>query len=268
MALILRETKGSPLSFGEMDGNLTYLGEKGFPFTGDATIDGTLNIDFTETLSFFSEENESVYSGMVFFPMAGWIPLNTIGDVMSFVFEDEDALIRNGMFDLVIDPGSGPLPVVSSGKIMEVKSGVYSGSVFTNSVAKNPNGYGSTEMALRVKEGSDNRQYLIECIADLVNGNDDGLVVRKTNEAGEVVEIQMNNTNTGFITSNNLADDTASIHRFDNNNAETILDLLNDNLQSDVVLSHGYADDAAAALGGVPVGGFYHNAGALRIRLT
>lgn len=29
-----------------------------------------------------------------------------------------------------------------------------------------------------------------------------------------------------------------------------------------------YADDTAAAAGGVPVGGVYHNAGALRVRLT
>lgn len=29
-----------------------------------------------------------------------------------------------------------------------------------------------------------------------------------------------------------------------------------------------YADDTAAAAGGVPVGGLYHNAGAVRVRLT
>jgi len=52
MSLILRSTKGSPLTFSEMDDNLTYLEGRGFPFIGDATIDGTLNIDFTDTLSF------------------------------------------------------------------------------------------------------------------------------------------------------------------------------------------------------------------------
>jgi hypothetical protein len=33
------------------------------------------------------------------------------------------------------------------------------------------------------------------------------------------------------------------------------------------VLGSNYADDTAAAAGGVPVGGIYHNAGAIRIRL-
>jgi hypothetical protein len=52
----------------------------------------------------------------------------------------------------------------------------------------------------------------------------------------------------------------------ENNNTDTIIDFLNDNVQSDVVLAHDYADDAAAALGGVPIGGFYHASGTLKIR--
>ena len=34
------------------------------------------------------------------------------------------------------------------------------------------------------------------------------------------------------------------------------------------VLGSNYADDTAAAAGGIPIGGMYHNAGAIRIRLT
>ena len=34
------------------------------------------------------------------------------------------------------------------------------------------------------------------------------------------------------------------------------------------VVNFNFADDTAAAAGGIPVGGLYHNAGALRIRLT
>jgi hypothetical protein len=33
-------------------------------------------------------------------------------------------------------------------------------------------------------------------------------------------------------------------------------------------LGSNYADDTAAAAGGIPIGGMYHNAGAVRIRLT
>ena len=34
------------------------------------------------------------------------------------------------------------------------------------------------------------------------------------------------------------------------------------------IVNFNFADDTAAAAGGIPVGGLYHNAGALRIRLT
>jgi hypothetical protein len=34
------------------------------------------------------------------------------------------------------------------------------------------------------------------------------------------------------------------------------------------VLASNYVDDTAAAAGGIPIGGMYHNAGAVRIRLT
>ena len=39
-------------------------------------------------------------------------------------------------------------------------------------------------------------------------------------------------------------------------------------LHSDALLEHNFADDPAAALGGVPVGGLYHNAGEVRIRVV
>lgn len=32
--------------------------------------------------------------------------------------------------------------------------------------------------------------------------------------------------------------------------------------------ARNYANDAAAAVGGVPIGGLYHNAGAVRVRLV
>jgi hypothetical protein len=39
-------------------------------------------------------------------------------------------------------------------------------------------------------------------------------------------------------------------------------------LQSPALLTHNFANDAAAATGGVPVGGLYHNAGEVRIRIV
>ena len=39
-------------------------------------------------------------------------------------------------------------------------------------------------------------------------------------------------------------------------------------LHSDALLEHNFADDTAAAAGGVPVGALYHNAGNVRIRIV
>ena len=118
----------------------------------------------------------------------------------------------------------------------------------------------------RVDTDTENERYRVT-----VEGVDDDtaqLLLQKTNNAGEQVTQDIDYASTGFVTSNDLADDTASIHRFQNNNVDSILDLLNDNLQSDVLLDNNFADDTAAAAGDVPVGGLYHNAGALRIRLA
>ena len=40
------------------------------------------------------------------------------------------------------------------------------------------------------------------------------------------------------------------------------------NIAASAIVALNFASDSAAATGGVPIGGFYHNAGALRIRLT
>lgn len=203
----------------------------GFPFTGTASIDGALNIDFTETLDFVMESDASLYGGENYFgPMAGWVPLNSIGDIIAQKLENSDILIHNGVFDMEFDPGSGPLPVVSAGQVLEVITGSYSGSVFTNSVVKSPGGYGSAEMALRVKEGADNRQYAFETGAELVDGSNDGLTIRKINESGEIVELDLNNNESGFILENTLSDPFASLFKFIDDSSDTIFEVRNDGL--------------------------------------
>lgn len=54
---------------------------------------------------------------------------------------------------------------------------------------------------------------------------------------------------------------------FNRNGAERAR-IVNTGFASTTMVSHNYANDAAAAAGGVPVGGLYHNAGAVRVRLT
>jgi len=237
-----------------------------FPYTGDALIDGTLNIDFTGTMDFLMDRDATVNFGKVYISGPGWIPASADGPLIANRFEDDDVLILSAVFDGLFDSGFGFIPVQFGGQLMEVKSGDYQGSVLSNTVEKIPDGSLLAGVSINIKKGDDNRRYFVQTIINS-EGND-GLLIQKINEAGEVIQIFISDKITGFRLENTLTDDTASVFRIENNNSQSIIDMLNDNLQSDVVLSHDYADDAAAEIGGVPVGGFYHTSGALKIRTT
>jgi hypothetical protein len=106
MALVLRNTKGSKLSSEEMDGNLTYLeglaqqGGDPFPYTGDATIDGTLNIDFTETLDFIVLNDLNFPTDPVFQVVAK-------GEAMGFSYIEGGDRLFSGVIDGVSDVFDG-----------------------------------------------------------------------------------------------------------------------------------------------------------------
>lgn len=54
-----------------------------------------------------------------------------------------------------------------------------------------------------------------------------------------------------------------------NHSLESLFQVLNDGkIVMEQIVPLNFTDDTAAALGNVPIGGIYHNAGALRIRLT
>jgi len=266
MSLILRETKGSPLTFEEMDSNLVYLEERGFPFTGNATIDGTLNINFTDTLSYITEEDYGIDRGKGFIPGLGWIPIQFNADTMGSVLEDDDVLAQKLLFDGEFDTGMGVVPVLLSGDTLNVKSGDYSGSFLSNGTIKDPIGNLGNQLIVSVNKGVDNREYTIGNF--ITSTGYDGIVIQKINESGEKIEINISDTNTGFAIENDLSDNSASVLRIQDNNGYAILEFFNDYLVSETIPALDYADDAAAALGGVPVGGIYHNSGSIRIRLV
>jgi hypothetical protein len=266
MALILRETKGSPLSFGEMDGNLVYLEGKGFPYTGDATIDGTLNIDFTETLDFYNEEDVSVFGSKVYIDGPGWVALTGVGDYIGTRYSSVGLIGFDGLFDGTYIVGESTLPF--KGKTASWKRGDSQAGLLLGERTEGPNPtlFASLDGTFKTDSDTNTERYRAEVYG--INDDVAGLIIEKTNNAGKKVSLNLNNAATGFELTNDLTDDEASVFRIENNNSQSIIDLLNDNLQSDVVLGNNYADDAAAAAGGVPIGGFYHNAGAFRIRLT
>jgi len=276
MSLILRETKGSPLSFEEMDGNLTYLEERGFPFTGDATIDGTLNIDFTNTLSYVTDNNSESPFGFQYIPaFGGFIDTDFSGDFIGSKYEGSDVTVSKGVFDGEIElVGLGvTVPSSLAGTIYEVNSGDYSGSsLFHGSVIIDNTGVGgslSRNFSLRgnfIDTVSGDKTFMGYSLG--VSNSPYYNVAEKTNDAGEEIKIELDDSTTGFKISNDLSDNTASVLRIEDNNGDAILEFFNDYLVSETIPALDYADDAAAALGGVLSGGFYHNAGAIRIRLV
>lgn len=72
-----------------------------------------------------------------------------------------------------------------------------------------------------------------------------------------------------FILTNNFIVSTYAIRFADGGGVTWSLNTSNNTITATVVdLANDFADDAAAAAGGVPVGGLYHNAGAVRVRRT
>jgi len=276
MTLVTRQSKGSPLSFEEMDGNLTYLEDRGFPYTGDATIDGTLNIDFTDTLSYITEENyESGYGFDYSGVLGGWVDIDLSGAFIGTVYDETSESvslgITSGSATLV---GTGiDLPSTLIGSILEVKTGDYSGSILASGVGvlDQTSLGGSRSMAISSRGNfidpvsGDKTQMRFELgIGSSPYYN----IAQKTNNSGEDIAMQLDESTTGFLIENDLSDNTASVLRIEDNNGDAILEFFNDYLVSETITALDYADDAAAALGGVPIGGFYHNSGVIRIRLV
>jgi len=268
MALILRETKGSPLSFGEMDGNLTYLEGKGFPYTGDAVIDGTLNIDFTDAIDFYSGSDLEVPSG-----------INDLlkGDMMGYLLQEGDDSIFSGLVDGVnevfggfaeievkihttgfVDTGTNDVVSSTIGKL-DIPEDLGGGSIITNiplrAIFAEEDEDEYATYVLRAQKSSSGRNSF-----DLRKEYTDG-------EKTEAVEMYLSNDEPGFVFTNDLDDDTASVYLFENNEEESILDLRNDNIVSEILAEKNFADDAAAEAGDVPLNGLYHTNGAVKIRL-
>jgi hypothetical protein len=266
MSITLRKDQATPLTWEEMDGNFEQLDEQSFPFTGNALIDGTLSIDFTETLDFYNEEDVSVFGSKVYIDGPGWVALTGVGDYIGTRYSSVGLIGFDGLFDGAFVIGESTLPIkckTASWKRGDSQAGIFSGE---RTEGPNPTLFASLDGTFQTDSDTNTERYRAEVYG--INDDVAGLIIEKTNNAGKKVSLNLNNTATGFELTNNLTDDEASVFRIENNNSQSIIDLLNDNLQSDVVLGNNYADDAAAALGGVPIGGFYHTSGALKIRTT
>jgi hypothetical protein len=258
MALILRETKGSPLSFEEMDGNLTYLEGRGFPFTGDATIGGTLNIDFTDTLDTVMGEVDYIASYEE--------DIRVQGDFNGQTYRDGDLFGFVGLLDGISNIGGGTFEIPVNQWVVnfidednEVAIGAAYGFIDFTSVG---GGQGIQAIPLKIEVPGElfevlggvnpsSGNYFFEIVKDGPNGT---------------VSIKTNSNNTGFEVENDV-DDEDTVFKFLDNNDDSLFTILGQFITSQSILDNrNYADDAAAAADDVPVGAFYHTDGVLKIR--
>jgi hypothetical protein len=248
----------------------------GFPFTGDATIDGTLNIDFTETLQFFSDDDFSAPFGSAYFdPPINWVDLTFSGDFMGTVLTETNHTLYgftgDGQSNISSLGVSFPANVI--GNMLAVTGGSMSGSTLINILTYidqtglgGPERYANqTNMVYVDPVSGDKTQF---SFFQSFRATGALMSFGKRNNAGENVSLDVNDGATGLRVFSDLSDLDAQIFDISNSNFDKVLEVTGSNIASDTILAHDYADDAAAALGGVPIGGFYHNSGAFRIRLT
>lgn len=241
MALILRKVKGEKLSIAEMDGNLSYLeslaqqggGGGGFPFTGDATIDGTLNIDFTDTLSFFTGD-KVIQVREVYIEDVGWTPIlydiEVIGSIL--VNTDHEFYQFVGEGELAIAGLEFTAPSTSAGKILIVKTGSNAGSVLTNTLSYtniDEASYGNQMRsdAVDVDTGERNSYSIHQRVSPSVSG----MGISKTNDDEESVNFEISDTSTGFVIYNDLSDNEASLLRIhESDSGDPIFEVRNDGI--------------------------------------
>jgi len=234
----------------------------------------SLDIDFTDTLSYVTEEDYDFNFGNQFIPGLGFVTVNFEADSIGTLFSNDDAQILSTVSDGTSSlSGIASFPSKFAGKILEVKSGDLTGSFAKDVIAIND---------LTVLGSSENYDLIrsVEWVDPLtgefcnigiqfgLNENRAFSSLNKVNDSGESMSLTLFDDETGFKIFNDLSDDTASVLRIEDNNGDAILEFFNDYLVSDTIPALDYADDAAAATGGVPVGGIYHNSGTIRIRLT
>jgi hypothetical protein len=232
MALVLRETKGSPLTFEEMDDNLTYLEGRGFPFIGAATIDGTLNIDFTDTLEFYSGSDLELEGD----PVSQSV---TKGDMIGTLYREGDDELFSGVVDGVSEVGGGFAEIgikvhttgfkdIDTGDFVVVNIGKL---VFPAELGGGEQIFISPMQAVFVESDDSFTEYTLR-VSREIGTDDTQMQFGKFTDDGDFqsVYLTMDGDNTAMQFKNNLVDNVASVYRFEDNNDDVLFDIRNNGL--------------------------------------
>jgi hypothetical protein len=230
-----------------------------FPYTGNALIDGTLNINFTDTLDTVMGEVDYIIS----YEEDERIQCDFIGQT----YRDGDLFGFVGLFDGIKNIGGGTFEIPVNQWMAnfidednEVVIGAAYGFIDFTSVGGNKSIQAIPlkfeipgelfEISAGVTPSTGN--YIFEITKDGPNGT---------------VRLDTNSNQAGFEVTCDGVDDEDTVFNFLDNNDDSLFTILGQFITSQNILDNrNYADDAAAEADGVPEGAFYHTNGVLKIR--
>jgi hypothetical protein len=193
----LKNSSSEVLAFEKVVNDLTKeqidaVGQ-GFPFTGDATIDGILNIDFTETLSFFTGKDDGD-------DLMGFRANNEHGSVFMGVTGDEDEVVAL--------------------RILESDLGTIQDFTLAEDgfVAKGENATFPDD------------DVTFEKLTFGIEGVGAFSTWKKENNDGTEVQFGYGSNEDGLVLANTLSDPAASLFDFRDDNGDSILEVRNDGL--------------------------------------
>ena len=147
--------------------------------------------------------------------------------------------------------------IINSGSSVWSVGGQYTagGGIFTQ-LYYNPNFSGGNE------------NYLIQ-VGDTGVG-ENRLIIQKADASNEGIQLKASDITEGFVLGHNFSNPSASLFKVrDSGSINTIFDIRsNSTVFTQVSESLDFADDTAAGIGGVPLGGLYRSGSDIKIRMT
>jgi hypothetical protein len=255
----------SPVTIGS-DSGCTSATTTVLIVSGNTKISGSLNVDFTDSLTYVNNTLLGSPFGFQYIQaFGGFVDTEFSGDSMMTQYQDSDVTIyegvSNGDVELV---GLGTIfPLSFAGTRYEINSGDYSGSTLLNGgILADQTALGgslSRNISMRgnfIDNVSGDKSYMgyelgIGTSTPYYN------IAEKTNNAGERIRLQLYESATGFIIDNEISDNTASVLRVEDNNGDAKLEIFNDSIflgtlptSSSGLTSGSMFTQTAAQLGG------------------
>jgi hypothetical protein len=240
-----------------------------FPYTGDAVIDGSLNIDFTETLDTVMRTDFELDTLL---PGSGF-GLRFIGSAIGVFYDGEDDTVFSGLLDgnLVIDI-EGDLYQAPTISDLYQQTDKNTGIRIVSQKGKfiYPPEFGGDEVIFSApldvtvpgESEGDFTRYWVRFDTD----DQEALSILKSDQDGQGISIKLDKDFDGVQVLTTQSE--SSICEFRELGEASSLDIRTDSIMSEVIANNDFEDDTAAALGGVPLNGLYHTGGMIKIRLS